>query len=72
MSKGRIGSSTYLIYTRKRKKRPADCKQCKNSSQLDGKIYCNISGNLRPVNKKWCKHYSGAYIKRTNNKKKGK
>ena len=69
MPKGSTGCSTYLIYTRKKKKRPANCKQCRNGSSLDGKIYCNISGSLKPVNKKNCENYCGPYIKRPYKKK---
>lgn len=72
MPRGKVGSATYLVNIRKKKARPSDCKQCRNGSQLDGKVYCNISGSLKPVNRKWCKDYAGAFIKRKRKSRKKK
>lgn len=63
MSRGTVGTScgTVMVLSKK-EPRPADCKQCRNGSCMDGKIYCNITGSLKPVNKKVCRYYQGSYI----------
>ena len=70
MPKGSVGSSTFLIYTRKKKKRPANCKLCKNGTTIGKETFCNVSGEVTPVNKKRCEYYVGSCIRKSN--KKGK
>lgn len=63
--KGSTGSNTNtIIYIkRKRKTTSCDCKQCKHGSKLNNKVYCNVTGSTKPVNRKKCLFYIGPYIK---------